>query len=580
MKDKMNIRKWYGRSVTVPSYTHSNYTGFLVSCLGIVRSIVEDNIGKRVTLRFIDLGTASADQEKALINVKFDYIKGYFNLPSGRVDSDTALSAILGIIVHESAHFAWSPATLLPFTDYVEEHTTCVFNQKLAATLGNIIEDIFIEAEVGRSVPSLSWMLDVTNEMILPEETQVKVVDKVRDIQEAPDNMLGVVAVLDALLLAKIHPVILSTPYIEQLFAEIRSATDLTHFPDRKQLTLSIYNKVMCNLKEEEGNGEGQEALDGLSDKAEGFVKKDAEEGAVIEHIVKSLNRRLDAMKDDKVTMVEDVGSPDSITPTNIYIERVLPAGTPVQMDARYQRLAEIGRQHATVNRPYGEQRVRGSNIRALHRIATDQKIFAEPLSMRNYKPMQVVILVDCSGSMDTGVDGTGKLRYELAREAALGAAYGLVHAHCDVAVYGHTAETLSGTEVSIFRFKGFKEPITVLSPRLGGIHVTSDIMNQNRDGYAISYVSKKLADKRKRRLLIVISDGQPLASYGYSGTAAVQHSKNVVDGVRKQGIDVLSISITENARRANDTIYGAKNNVFNKDPNVIEDIVRALVTK
>jgi nitric oxide reductase activation protein len=201
-------------------------------------------------------------------------------------------------------------------------------------------------------------------------------------------------------------------------------------------------------------------------------------------------------------------------------------------------------------------------------------------LSMRNYKPMQVVILVDCSGSMDTEVDGTYKQRYELAREAALGAAYGLVHAHCDVAVYGHTAETLGNTEVSIFRFKGFKEPITVLSPRLGGIYATSDIMNQNRDGYAVSYVSKKLADKRKRRLLIVISDGQPLASYGYSGTAAIAHSKSVVDGVRKQGIDVLSISITENARRANDVIYGAKNNVFNEDPNVIEGIVKALVTK
>jgi hypothetical protein len=354
----------------------------------------------------------------------------------------------------------------------------------------------------------------------------------------------------------------------------------LTHFPDRQHLTLSIYNKVMCNLKEEEQEGEGQVALDDVGGKAEGFVKKDAEEVKAESHYVKNLNRQIEMLENDKVTLIEDFSDDSSITPTTVYIERVLSPGPAVQMDARYQRLAEIGRQHATVNRPYGEQRVRGSNIRALHRIATDQKIFAEPLSMRNYKPMQVVILVDCSGSMDTGVDGTGKLRYELAREAALGAAYGLVHAHCDVAVYGHTAETLSGTEVSIFRFKGFKEPITVLSPRLGGIHVTSDIMNQNRDGYAISYVSKKLADKRKRRLLIVISDGQPLASYGYSGTAAVQHSKNVVDGVRKQGIDVLSISITENARRANDTIYGAKNNVFNKDPNVIEDIVRALVTK
>ena len=267
----------------------------------------------------------------------------------------------------------------------------------------------------------------------------------------------------------------------------------------------------------------------------------------------------MDELKKCKVLLSGDA-SFDGISPTTLFIEKTPNLSSKaMEADARYQRLAEVGRQQAVVNRPYGQDKTRGTHIRKLYRIGTDSKIFAEPLNMKMAKPMQVMIVVDCSSSM-SGVIGR-------ACEAALGAANGLAEARCEVAVFGHTAESLGGSEVTIHRFKDFNEPISVLPYRLRG----SFSMSQNRDGFAIWYLAKKLRDSRRRRLMIVISDGAPQAS-SYGGSPGIQHSKQVVDEARQAGIDVMSISITESAHRANRVIYGERNDVYDRDPHVIED--------
>jgi nitric oxide reductase activation protein len=132
--------------------------------------------------------------------------------------------------------------------------------------------------------------------------------------------------------------------------------------------------------------------------------------------------------------------------------------------------------------------------------------------------------------------------------------------------------------EVAIYKFKEFNEPVSVLPIRLGSLRNTA-MLNENKDGYAIRYIAKKFNTTTKKRLLIVISDGKPAAP-GYYGGEAQDHTKEEVDKVKQKGIDVLSISITEQAREANEYIYGEGNNVFNEDVNVIEGIVRGLLLK
>jgi nitric oxide reductase activation protein len=254
-------------------------------------------------------------------------------------------------------------------------------------------------------------------------------------------------------------------------------------------------------------------------------------------------------------------------------------AAYPVTLDKRYARLAEVARQRATVNKPYGEDRNRGTHIRKLNRIATDQKIFSEKISMREHKPMQVIILVDFSGSMRSTVDGkargTSVSRLEAACSAAAGAAKGLAESRCEVAVYGHTACLDEASNVVVWKFKGFNDSLDSMMYR---INQTSTLLTrENKDGYAIQYVGRKFTSRTRKKLLIVISDGSPLAPH-YHGAAANEHTQQQVDKLRKQGIEVLSISISDDARYVNDRIYGKKNNIFNESPHVIEEVIKALL--
>ena len=102
----------------------------------------------------------------------------------------------------------------------------------------------------------------------------------------------------------------------------------------------------------------------------------------------------------------------------------------------------------------------------------------------------------------------------------------------------------------------------------------------QNRDHLAVKETAKdfRASNAQRRRLMIVISDGEPCANGNYFGSSAKMATQKVVDKVRKQGIDVISISITSSAMSSNDLIYGKKYNVCNEDPNVIEEVVSKLV--
>jgi nitric oxide reductase activation protein len=222
----------------------------------------------------------------------------------------------------------------------------------------------------------------------------------------------------------------------------------------------------------------------------------------------------------------------------------------------------------------------RGHAIRKLHRIATDQKIFAERVEFQSYSPQQVIILVDYSGSMQAPVSwssyGGWESRLEKAIQAAAGAALGLVEGRCEVAVYGHTADWPYSHCVTIYQFKSFRDPVENLAFRLDpNDDVSGSLTHENRDGYALEYIAKKFQGPKRKRL-IHISDGAP-AARNYSGLAANQHCKSVVDAVRAKGIEVTSISITEEARKANDFIYGKNNNIYNQDPNVVELVIRSM---
>jgi hypothetical protein len=581
-KIPMTLRRWYGTSVSLPSFGSWRYADFAISCLGIVSSLVEEKFGKKIRVGFMKGGTAHADWDNLLITINESFLKGNFGPKLPKMNSEETLSVLMGIETHEAAHFAWSPKTGEPWVSYIKEHSKCAFQQDIAMAIGNIVEDIYIEAEVDRQCPSLSWTLESLNELFFSSFSETETLQEAVHIESAPENLADVSSALNVLIFAKTRQEVATSPFLVALFATAREATEASHLSLRTELSLAIYNALMEKITQEEcdnagGEGEVKEAIGKMKERSEGLTS--SPEGRKKE-VAEPTDKEAEKIEEFLNNILEHslTFSPqESFGKTSLYLDVNLEAsGEVVTTDRRYAPLAEIARQRASVNRPYGLDRNRGHSIRKLYRIGTDSKIFAEPVSMSTYKPMDVIILVDCSGSMITAGSTKGTSRIDEACQAALGAASALAEARCQVAVFGHTADKYTDNEVDILNFKNFNEPISILPFRLGAL--THAWLRENRDGYAISYVAKRFNRSSRRKLLIVISDGHP-AACEYMGSPAIRHTKDEVDKVRKQEIDVLSISISEDANRANEVIYGKGKNVYHNDPNIIADIVRSLIT-
>lgn len=587
MKDqRMTLRKWYGSALTIPTFGSFGFNPFVATCMGIARSILQDALHKQILVRFGEVATASANIAGGIININQEYLEGKFDSKKGIAPADSTITAIMGIIVHEVGHFAYSPDDLTPWSAYIEKHIPkgMFFSKHIAQTIGNIVEDVYIEAELNRTVPLLSWTLEETNDIFFPEEEYLEVLEKVSTIDSAPTKGEQLSAVLSLAIFAKTREERYGTVYITQLFDMVRTAQNMRKLEDRLSLALLIYETVMKSIDQvEEKSPLSIEVLDELLSKSEGgnasHVKRTEGFLSVSEDDIQGLNQQIENTREDNIRLsFDEKGQSDS---TIFYREvGIKPESLGYELDKRYMRLSEMARQRSSVNRPYGMNKNRGHHIRQLHRIATDQHIFAEPVRMNNYEPMQVMVLVDCSGSMlgRCGDDYHGDNRIIAAFKAALGAAVALNEGRCNVAVYGHTADTSDvAGETVLYRLKGFNDPIEGLSSKAMTV-VKDHSTSNNRDGDAILYVGKLFTHQFKRRLLIVFSDGQPNAN-GYWGKDSIQHCTSVVELLRQQRIDVLSISISKDAEACNDLIYGKENNICNHDPNVIERIISRIIT-
>jgi hypothetical protein len=593
MKEQMSLKRWYGSRISIPNYGSWRFIDFAVSGLGIVGSIVREQMGKSIRVWFMRGGSAHANWDNMTIGINEDYLKGNLGAGYPALNSDEALTLIMGLQVHESAHFAWSPKTGEPWVNYVKEHTPFPFMESIAMMLGNIVEDIYIEAEVDREIPGLTWMLDVMNDIFFSSFRESETMAEAAHITAAPCNLLDVAKALNVLIFAKTRTSVETSPLLANLFCKVREATETSYLSQRNVITLEVYNALMAEISQEEcdsaseeseEDGEGSEVAQALGEserRSKGFTSwhgkakvPETEESRTT--TAQEISKSLLYLQDAKISLeTEDAENEAS----GVYIEkgvglnRTHPA---IVGDVRYRALLEIARQRSTVNRPYGLDKSRGHSMRKIYRIATDSKIFAETVVMSTYQPMEVVILIDCSGSMTVCGSKKTVSRIHEAVVAALGAAEALVEARCSVAVYGHSADCYMGNETLIYRVKTFNEPASVLAPRLTNL-LYDEEKSENRDGNAIHYIAKKFSRGGKRKLLIVISDGAPEANR-YKGEPAIEHTRRSVEKVRKSGIDVLSISITLEAKVSNDLIYGRKHNTYNRDVNVIADIVRSLI--
>jgi len=176
----------------------------------------------------------------------------------------------------------------------------------------------------------------------------------------------------------------------------------------------------------------------------------------------------------------------------------------------------------------YGKRFNSRDIVRKDGRYFCNTRLPSEPMEM------VVAVLVDESGSMgcdrrDTTARAASIVLYDFCRGLDI-----------PVAIYGHTESYHGKADVHMYAHAEFDTYDRNDKYRLMDIRARSN----NRDGAALRFTAERLLKRHEPlKLLIVISDGQPLAS-GYSGTAAEADLRGIKQEYTRKGIKLFAAAI------------------------------------
>lgn len=189
-----------------------------------------------------------------------------------------------------------------------------------------------------------------------------------------------------------------------------------------------------------------------------------------------------------------------------------------------------------------------------LHKLNYDCEHIWSRKTTSRLPDVAVGILVDQSGSMSG-------MKIEQARTMCIILAEALRKiGGVRLYVYGHTANTRSGADLTIFEH--YTPAMGPNLTQLGSIRAHTN----NYDGYAIKDVAKRLAaDPAKKKYLFVIADGLPAGS-GYGGSDAQKHVASVCKFIRnrlKMGLYAFAVGVPSYERKMFKNQYDENHIVF-----------------
>lgn len=186
-----------------------------------------------------------------------------------------------------------------------------------------------------------------------------------------------------------------------------------------------------------------------------------------------------------------------------------------------------------------------------------ERKIVSDPRS-----DLALFIMVDESGSMSSRDRIPAAVRATVLLDA--------VAREIDVpcAIYGHTEEL----NVVFYKYRDFDDP----ESRKYSLPSISARAN-NRDGYALKFAYEKLRNrKEEKKLLIIISDGQPAANC-YGGQSAIRDMQSIIASYKD--INVVAAAIG-NDQQVIEEIYGSKNFLDCSDLSTLGDKLVKILQK
>jgi len=188
-------------------------------------------------------------------------------------------------------------------------------------------------------------------------------------------------------------------------------------------------------------------------------------------------------------------------------------------------------------------------------------------------RDLAVSILLDVSRSTESALPGhghDGRSVIDIEREALAALAWGLDACGDRFAI--HAFSSLRRQRVFVQEVKGFSEPMSASTEqRIAGLRPG----HYTRLGAAIRHVSAGLTrEARKRRLLLVLTDGKPNDLDHYEGRHGIEDSRKAVQEARRAGHSVFGITVDRDGKDWFPRIFGAGAYAVIADP---EKLTRAL---
>ncbi len=191
-------------------------------------------------------------------------------------------------------------------------------------------------------------------------------------------------------------------------------------------------------------------------------------------------------------------------------------------------------------------------------------------------RDLAVSILLDVSRSTESAV--TGRAVIDIEREALAALAWGLNACGDDFAI--HAFSSLKRQRVYIQRCKRFDEPMGgVVEQRIASLRPG----HYTRLGAAIRHCSADLSTQsRKRRLLLVITDGKPNDLDHYEGRHGIEDTRQAVREARRTGQSVFGVTIDKTGKSWFPRMFGQGGFAVIPDPHrltlALPQIYRQLV--
>ncbi|MEX0308361.1 MAG: nitric oxide reductase activation protein NorD [Ruegeria sp.] len=191
-------------------------------------------------------------------------------------------------------------------------------------------------------------------------------------------------------------------------------------------------------------------------------------------------------------------------------------------------------------------------------------------------RDLAVSIVLDVSRSTESAV--TGRAVIDIEREALAALAWGLNACGDDFAI--HAFSSLKRQRVYVQRCKRFDEPMGLtVEQRIASLRPG----HYTRLGAAIRHCSADLAKQsRKRRLLLVITDGKPNDLDHYEGRHGIEDTRQAVLEARRAGQSVFGVTIDKTGKSWFPRMFGQGGFAVIPDPHrltmALPQIYRQLV--